>query len=117
MTMVDDLLQPLGLNLKDLNPAEQETFFSWIKTESTKEVTIDKLKSYLRDLIGAVERDLANTPEVEYYFAGLRSRPNRDHVQLKARLLNYLVIESFLISPDRARKALEEALIRIKKTV
>jgi hypothetical protein len=119
MGIIDDMLGRYGAKLETMTPAEKETFFTMVRAVETKQLTIDRLKQYMRELIGGVERELATTPELEYYLAGLWTKPNRQHIFLKARLSNYLLLEAFLTSPERAKRAFDEAMERVneKKTI
>lgn len=117
MSLVDDVLARYGLTLGDLNAeaGETDTFFKMLEAAEGKHITLDALKIFIRDLIYQNEQALATTPELEYYLFGLLRRPNRAHVQLKARLLNYLLIEGFVTSPERARRMLEATVARLAK--
>jgi len=115
MSMTDDLLKKYNVSMNDLTPDEMESFFNLLKATETRELDLPKVKVYLRDLITALEREIVKTDEWEPYFFGMFRRESRKHLYLKARLNNYLTLEDFVTSPERARRVLEEATERLGK--
>lgn len=107
---MDELLKKFGLKYEDLNAAEVETLNSWLSALQQKSLTLEKVREYIASLRDAVQNELVNEPEVEYYFFGFLSRPSRKSSHLKARLRNYMLLDAFLISPEKARKSLEAAV-------
>jgi hypothetical protein len=71
-------------------------------------ITPDILLDKIQEMKYAVEDELVNEPERKWLL------PNRKHLYLKARLQNYMLLESFLLSPQKARKQVESALGNIK---
>lgn len=103
--MLDDLLKKLGLKYEDLTAQEKETYRQMAESLSTSQITPERLRDYIIQMKASVELELVDEPELVWWFI-----PNRRHISLKARLKNYLLFESFLLSPERARKAVENAL-------
>ena len=67
-------------------------------------VTVESIKTYIKTMRDAVETELAVT--------GLNSKQD---TFLKARLRNYMLLEAFLSTPERAKKALEQAMTGLVK--
>lgn len=101
--MLSQLLDKFNVKYEDLNPAERETLNQWSQALESNEITLERVKDYLKSLIEAVEREMAT------YDLG----KNQD-LFLKARLKNYLMLSDFLTSPDKARKHIEQSIKNIK---
>lgn len=73
-----------------------------LKAVSEAQLTPEKLKDYILSMRNAVEnelvREVLNTTQ---------------DIFLKARLRNYMLLESFLMSPEKAKKALEDSIAEI----
>lgn len=115
MSLADDLIKRIRPDLPDLTydrltSDERETLHGWLERLSAKALVVEDIKKHLRVMIGSVEQELVNTDEFEYVFFGLFKRVNRKHLFLKARLRNYLLLEAFVTSPERAKEALESQL-------
>jgi len=102
--MMDELLKKYGVKYEDLTSDEKETLFTWVDAIEKNQLTIDKIRDYVSNMKGVVENELATT--------GLNKGQD---TLLKARLRNYLLLEAFLTSPEKARIALERAVSGIKK--
>jgi len=100
--MIDDLLAKLNLKYEDLNSAEKETLNNWLDLLSSKKLSLDEVKVYIRQMIYNVEQELTKV-----------DHNSKQDLFLKARLRNYILLEAFLESPDKAKKALENMLSRI----
>lgn len=102
--MLNHLLDRFNVKYEDLNPLEKETLNQWYQSLERTELTLEKVKDYLGNLIKAVEAELA-----------VYDLPKNQDLFLKARLKNYLMLHDFLSAPDKARKYIEESLNNIKK--
>jgi hypothetical protein len=102
--MLSNLLDKFGVKYEDLTTAEKETLNQWTQALANKELTLTGVKDYIRALIEAVERELAN----------YNLKKDQD-LFLKARLKNYLMISDFLTGPDKAKKYIEQSIQNIKK--
>lgn|SRR3990167_3633320 len=100
--MIDDLLSKLGLKYENLNVAEKETLNQWLDLLSSKNLTVDDIKLYIRQMIYSVEQELT---EVKH--------DSKQDLFLKARLRNYFLLEAFLETPEKAKRALESMLSRM----
>lgn len=100
---VDDFLQKFGLKYEELTSAEKETLNTMYSAVQNTQLTTEKVKDYISLMKNGVEEELAKS----------NLDQNQD-IYLKARLRNYLMLEAFLTSPDRAKTALEAALAGYK---
>lgn len=107
-----NLLEKLNVKYEDLNPAEKETFHQWQKSLEASQITLENVKDYVRNLIDAVERELADIQEYSTAISWLSNR--KKDIFLKARLKNYLMLHDFLSGPEKARKYIEQSLNNIK---
>lgn len=108
MSLMDEILDKAGLKYEDLNSAERETLNVWMSRLEQSQMTLESVRSAVSDMKDAVEQELISEPEFNYLF--IFKIPNRKQILLKARLKNYLLLEAFLSSPDKAKKALDRAV-------
>ena len=111
--MLYKLLDDLKIKYEDLNPAEKETLQQWQKSLETNQLTVEGIRTHLRGLIEAVERELSDLDEYAGAWKWLSNR--KKDIFLKARLKNYLMLSDFLSAPEKARKYIEQSLTNIKK--
>ena len=104
INMIDKILEKYNLKYEDLKTSERETLNTWINALSQSELTVSKVKDYLASMRASVEQELS---QVGYN--------NTQDIFLKARLRNYILLEAFLSSPDKAKEALEKALLSVGK--
>ena len=97
--MLDKILQKIGLSYEDLNSVERETLDTWMDSLKKNKVTVASTREYISKMKDSVEQDLTKTD--------LNSKQD---LFLKARLRNYMLLEAFLLSPERAQKAIEGAV-------
>ena len=97
--MIDKLLEKYGVKYEDLKPDEVETLNVWIEAIQKGQLTLEKVREYILIMKNAVEDDLTST----------KHNSNQD-LFLKARLRNYLLLEAFLSTPERAKKQLANAM-------
>lgn len=101
---MDKILEEQGLNYEDLNPAERETYQRG--NFELKKLTTADVKEHVAYIKNSVALQLCDTPE------GDPKNP-----VLKARLKNYIVMESFLTKPDKAEEAMKKQIeMRGKKS-
>lgn len=93
--ILDSIVDKLG-GYDQLNAAERETYKNHLQIIEGKTVTLEDTKRFVRTMITVIERDLVNTKENSVESRGL-----------KARLKNFLLLEQFMFSPERAKEALE----------
>ena len=98
---ISDLLAKFNIKYESLNHEEQTTLEGWLKKLSEKEIGVSDIKAYIKQMIRAVENDLVDCNI-------------KKNVFLKGRLKNYILLEAFLESPEKAREAIESQLKNIK---
>jgi hypothetical protein len=104
--MYDEILKPRGLKYQDLTPAEKETLNTWVDTLNKSKVTIEMARANVQAMREAVENELSEMkPSFFSWFFGWK----RDYL-LKARLRNYLLLEAFLSTHEKAKAAMERAM-------
>lgn len=101
--MIDELLKKYNVKYEDLNSAEKETLSNWLTSLQQGTITTEKIREYIGNMRSSVEQELTKI-----------GHENKQDIFLKARLRNYMLLEAFLQSPEKARKAIEQALSKIK---
>ncbi len=104
MAIIDDILQKFHLKYEDLNSVEREQLTVWLDSLNHQQLTIDKVKLYISSMRDSVEQELTKI-----------GHESKQDIFLKARLRNYMLLESFLSTPDKAKKALEQSLANINQ--
>lgn len=106
--MLEEFLKQRGLKYEDLNAVEKETYAKMAESLGASQITPERLKDYISQMKYSVEEQLTNEPEyIQMFIFKVRNDKN---IFLKARLKNYLLLEAFLNSPDRAKKMIESTL-------
>ena len=95
----DQILKKFNLEYEDLNAVEKETLHSWVEALGKNKLTLTDVKRFIASMKEAVEKDLC--------VADLDSKKD---LLLKARLRNYMLLEAFLSTPERAKEALERTM-------
>ena len=106
MSSVTEKLEEQGIDIDTLNAAEKETYFKMLEAVQKAQMTPEKLKDHITTMREAITLELIKEPEFNYIF--IFKVPNRKQILLKARLQNYILLESFLLSPEKAKQALED---------
>lgn len=102
MSLLDNILEKSGLKYEDLEEAERETLTSWLEVLSKNELSVGKIREYIASMRDSVEQEITKT-----------DLNTKQDLLLKARLRNYMLLEAFLTSPEKAKKAMEQALAGI----
>jgi hypothetical protein len=110
--MLSNLLEKFNIKYEDLNAAEKETLDTWYKALASRQITTSDIQDFIKRLIEAVERELADVKESTSFWSFLFRR--KQDIFLKARLKNYLMIHDFLLGPEKARKHIEQSLQNIR---
>lgn len=103
MNLMDELLQQHNLKYEDLNSVERETFHTMLESLQKNQLTIEKIKGYIETMRDSVETELTKI-----------GHESKQDIFLKARLRNYMLLEAFLTSPEKAKAAMERALKGVK---
>jgi hypothetical protein len=106
MSITEQIEEKFGLKIESLNALERETYNKMLEAVQKAQIDHLKLREYIISMRDAIERELINEPEFIRIF--LWKVENRKQILLKARLQNYMLLESFLISPERAKQQLED---------
>lgn len=130
MGLLDDILKNTGLTYEDLDTeghsGELDQLNLWLEALKNNQLTIDKIRQYITNMRISVEEDLAKVNDVPTswlsFFSlflplvGIVRKWYQDErkLGLTMRLRNYTLLESFLTSPERARAAIEQAILSIK---
>lgn len=111
MDLLNETLKRLGVeDYSSLTDAEKETYQGWLRQMSS-DLTVSDIRSHIDNMQRAVMIELADEPEYVYSkIFPFWKRPNPKNIHLKARLKNYLLLASFLATPEQAREALEKNL-------
>lgn len=100
---IDDFLEKFNVKYEELEAAERDTLHEMYTAVQQTQLTPEKLKDHIAVMKAGVENELAKS-----------DIGKGQDIFLKARLRNYLLLEAFLMSPERARQALEAALAGYK---
>lgn len=111
--MIDEILEKVGLKYEDLSVEEKETLNTMLSALDKGNLTLTNLKDYFTHLRETVENQLIDEPEFNYIF--IFKVPNRKQIYLKARLRNLMLLEAFLSTPEKARKAVDRMLAGMVK--
>lgn len=108
MSLTSEIEEKYGLKIEKLNSLEKETYYKMLDAVQKAQLDHLKLRDYIITMKEAVEKELINEPEFIRIF--IWKFENRKQILLKARLQNYLLLEGFLISPDKAKQNLEDMI-------
>jgi len=97
--IIDKLLEKAGLKYEDLSKIEIKTLNSWMEALQKGKVNVSKVKEYISSMKEAVEKELTKA-----------DLGTKNDMFLKARLRNYLLLEGFLTSPEKAKEQIESAI-------
>lgn len=111
--MLDQILEKLGRDYDELEPEERISLHSIVEAAEKKQITPERMKVAISKMREAVQLALIDEPEFNYIF--IFKVPNRKQIYLKARMRNYLMIESLFVDSELAKKSIEEAVARIKQ--
>lgn len=99
-------IEDQGVNIEKLTADEKQTYFTMINAVRESQLSVEKLRDYIIQMRSAVEQELIKT-----------ELSNNQDIFLKARLKNYMLLESFLISPEKAKKAYDDMVATIRARV
>ena len=120
--MIDEMLAKRGLKFKDLTPKEQETLNVWMQSLNKNQLTVQTVREYtekMRDSIAQALSEIDDAPtnwlsllSLFLPFLGVIRKwyGDQKRIALTARLRNYVLLEAFLSSPEKAKQAMERAI-------
>lgn len=97
--MIDELLTKVGLKYEDLNIDEKETLTSWMEALQKNQLSVERIKEHIMFMRESVENELTKH----------NLNPKQD-LFLKARLRNYMLLEAFMSTPEKAKQQMESAI-------
>lgn len=112
MNPLDKLLEEAGLSYEDLNVMERETYNA--KSFDIRSITTNDIKENILLMKNSIAMQLC---DVNPSLWDILTKSNvwvKDQ-SLKARLKNYILLESFLLAPEKAEKALKNTINLRKK--
>jgi hypothetical protein len=102
--MIDKILQKYGLKYEELNAVERETLGNWMESLNKNALTPELIREYIVRMRESVSLELTQV-----------GHGKEKDTMLKARLRDYILLEAFLISPAKAKEALERAISGIAR--
>ena len=103
---IDALLKKYGVTYDDMSNEELETFNQIIASVQQGQLTVEKVRNFIASLRYTVSIALA------------KHDLTSDHDKfLKARLMDLMLIEAFLTSPERAKEHLEKMIANVAGAV
>jgi len=99
MSLLDDLLEKSGLKYEQLKIPEKEQLNVWVNALQTSQLSVEKIREYITSMREAVEQELTK-----------HNLDSKQDLYLKARLRNYMLLEAFLGTPEKARQQLENMI-------
>lgn len=122
MPVMNDVLEKVGLKYEDLSNAERDTLTQWSQALQEKRLSVEQVKTYIQSMRSAVEKELTEeqsdpatwlnilTLIIPLYGLIKKWYQDKKSYALQARLKNYMLLEAFLDTPERARQALDQAV-------
>lgn len=123
---IDQILEKFDLSYSELTSSERDTLDQMLSAMSQQPLTVERLKDYIHAMRDGIEQELTKETDVPTnwltwlgffipFVAIIRKfYADRRDLALKARLRNLVLLEAFLMSPQRARQQLEDAIQNIK---
>ena len=99
-------MEKAGLKYEDLNASERETLNVWMEALQKGQVSVEKIKEYIDLMKEAVEQELSKS-----------ELGSKQDLFLKARLRNYMLLDAFLSTPERAKEQLERAVASMTSSI
>ena len=97
--MLDEILEKSGLKYEQLTALEKETLNTWMDALQKGQISVEKVREYITSMKEAVEQELTK----------FDLDPNQD-LFLKARLRNYMLLDAYLSTPERAKQQIENSI-------
>ena len=128
MSVIEEILKKFDLTYGDLSDAERETLTQWTSVLDGNQLDVSTVKSFISELRKSIEEQLSAIKETPQSwisiaalfipFYGIIKKWYQDQYKLglEMRLRNILLIEAFLIGPDKAKKALKRQIASIVST-
>ena len=105
MSLIDDLLKSSGLKYEELKVPEKEQLNVWVSEIQKSQLSVEKIRVYISSMREAVEKELTK-----------HDLDSKQDIFLKARLRNYILLEAFLSTPQKAKEQVENLITSMIKT-
>lgn len=117
-----DILTKRGLKLEDLTPQEQESYFELVERANKTQITIPMLQEYIEKARYSVADELSKIEETPNSWLSIlclfipligiirKWYMDERRLGLTARLKNYILLESLLLAPEKAKRAMEQGI-------
>lgn len=104
--ILETILKRINPNLtyEELSEGERDTLLAMVENLKQGQLTLDQYKEYVQKMKYSVENELAKHD----------LDPKQD-IFLKARLRNLMLLEIFLVAPEKARAAVDAQIEQMKK--
>lgn len=99
MPIIEEILGKVGLKYDQLTTDEQETLHTWVGSVETAKMSSAKIKEYVQSMKRSVALELSDS-----------KLGKKEDMFLKARLRNYILLEAFLETPEKAQEALDRTV-------
>lgn len=113
MSITEEIEEKMGLKIEELNDDEKQTYFEMLTIVNKSQMSPDKLKNYIVAMREAVEKEIVK--EKPFIRVFIFKFENPKLIRLQARLQNYMLLEAFLNSPERAKEQLESMVSNVIK--
>lgn len=107
-SITEEIEEKFNIKIEDLNQEEKATYFKMLEQVQTSQLTPERLKDYITYMREEITKDIVKEPAFTRVFLWKVENPNL--IKLQARLQNYVLLESFLLSSKRAKQALEDMI-------
>ena len=93
---MDELLASLGLKFEELTEEERNFYLQALELQASSQLTLEKWKEYITAMKNSVAEELA-----------VHDMPRDKELLMKGRLKNYILMEAFFQSPEKAKRLLQ----------
>lgn len=106
--MIDQLLEKVGLKYEDLSSVEKETLNTWLDALQKGQVSVETIREYVTSMKDAIAHEVAKEPSFIRILIFKFENPRL--MKLQARLENYILLDAFLTTPEKAKQQMESAI-------
>ena len=126
MGLMEDILDSKGVVYEELEDDEKQTLERWMGNLEQNQLTVESIREHISAMKASVE-DAMSEEQDNYDWLTLvtlfipifgvikKWYADRKRLRLEARLKNYMLLEAFLMGPEKARKAIEKALATVAR--
>lgn len=96
---MEEILKARGLTWDDLSAEERETAYVWDKALKEQNLTLDRVREFIKTLLYQTQIAVAK-----------HSLTDKEDLFHKARLLDLMLLDAFLTSPQKTKAHIEMML-------